>query len=230
VLFLDGGDFSDIGGDLTRLNVPELYQKAVARREFNLVLKREMLIDKQYEQNVIPYPFSVNFDRMPRMVDKKFQYDVSFWAVESDPIRTKALSLLEDKFDCRENGTVKNQVFKKYKRKGTRYLLELQRCRIVLNFKGVGWDTLRYWEVPGLSTFMISQQPHINIPNNFEHEKEVIFCNDELTDLVDLCSYYLKQDLKRDTLARAAYLKAKQFHSNEARAKYLLQHINKFIS
>ena len=63
------------------------------------------------------------------------------------------MELIQDRFDCRANGTTRNQVFKKYKRKGDFYLEELKRARITLNFRGVGWDTLRYWEVPALSGF-----------------------------------------------------------------------------
>src|SRR3990170_4313286 len=117
VIFIDGGDQPVIGGDLTIYERPELYNKAITKRPFDYIFKREYLIDKDYGPKVFPLPMSFNFDHLPALPDI-FKYDVSFWAVESYPIRIEALTLLEDKFDCKENGTVRNQKFSKYKRKG----------------------------------------------------------------------------------------------------------------
>lgn len=226
VIFIDGGDFSDIGGDLMRLNAPHLYEEALSIRPFDIIFKREYLKSTTYRDNIFPLPFSYNFDILKAALPgDRFRYDVSFWAVESHPIRTEALTMLEDGFDCRENGTVRNQVFKKYARKGLRYLEELKACRIVLNFRGVGWDTLRYWEAPGVGRFMISQQPDIVIPDNFQDGKEVIFCKDDLSDLIDLCSYYLENEGRREAIAGKAFDLARSHHSDIARANYLLNKI-----
>ena len=116
-----------------------------------------------------------------------------------------------------------NQQFKKYARKGKFYLEELKRCKVVLNFRGVGWDTLRYWEVFGLSTFLISQKPNIVIPDEFIAGKELIYCKDDLSDLIELCEYYLKDTAAREKIAKAGFLKAKESHSTEARCNYLLR-------
>ncbi len=221
VVFLDGGDFPEIGGDLHRLKRPELLQEVEKKRPFDFVFKREMLEDKSYPTNTAPLPFAIPFHLMAPP-DEGGKYDVSFWAVESDPVRTQALELIEDKFDCRENGTTRNQVFKKYKRKGFYYLQELARCKVVLNFRGVGWDTLRYWEVFGLHGFLISQRPKIVIPDNFEHGKEIIFCKDDLSDLVDLCQYYLDHPRERIQIAKMGSIKAQRKHSTQARAQFVL--------
>lgn len=226
VVFIDGGDFADVGGDLTRLKATHLYNEAVSKRPFDLIFKREYLLDREYPDTVIPFPFGFNFSRLDGMTAPEgFLYDVSFWAVESDPIRTEALKLLEDRFDCRANGTVRNQVFKKYKRKGLRYLEELKACRIVLNFRGVGWDTLRYWETPAIGRFMISQRPRIAIPDNFVDGRDIVFCRDDLSDLIELCEYYLNNDGLRETIAANARALALEKHSDAARAQYLLSKI-----
>lgn len=226
LIFIDGGDFNDIGGDLKRLNAPYLYDEAISIRPFDMIFKREYLMDADYSANVVPFPFCFNFDSIRDIsFSNNFKYYVSFWGVESDPIRTQALTLLEDRFDCMENGTVRNQVFKKYKRKGLRYLEELKACRIVLNFRGVGWDTLRYWETPAIGRFMISQKPKIVIPDNFRDGKEIVFCKDDLSDLIELCEYYLNNEEERETIARKALELAKTSHSDVARARYLLTKI-----
>ena len=121
VVFVDGGDRPGIAEDLDRSGNFALYQQAVSRRPFDFIFKRELIKGNDYGANVFPFPISFNFDRLPELpTDKK--YDVSFWAVETDPVRTQALEMLENKFDCQSNGTVRNQVFSKYKRKGDFYL------------------------------------------------------------------------------------------------------------
>lgn len=220
-IFLDGGDREEVGGDLDRMHAPELFTQAMDIRPFDLVMKREMVLTRSYAKNVHPFPFAWNFDRLPRVMPAAKKYDVSFWAVESDPIRTRVLEVMQDQFDCRQNGTVLKQVFKRYKRKGEFYLQELAACRIVLNFRGVGWDTLRYWEVPALSTFMISQTPGIIIPNNFEHEKSIVFC-DAPAELVERCTYYLQHESEREAIARKSAEHIRAFHTDVHRAKQLV--------
>jgi hypothetical protein len=220
VVFIDGGDGSEVGIDLTVYKHPDLYQEAVNTRPFDVVFKREYLIEKRYESNVYPLPMSFNLDRLPLMTSG-YKYDISFWAVESHPIRIEALNLLQDKFDCAQNGTVRNQKFSQYKRKGEFYLQELAACKIILNLRGGGWDTMRYWEVPAVSGFMMSQKPGIVIPNNFEHEKEVIFIQDDLSDLIDLADYYLRHDTEREAIAQRGHQKILDYHTDSKRVEYI---------
>ncbi|KPJ92279.1 MAG: hypothetical protein AMJ55_10000 [Gammaproteobacteria bacterium SG8_15] len=224
VVFIDGGDQPVIGRDLIVYGRPELYEEAIAKRPFDLVFKREMLIDQDYGKNVFPLPMCFNMDRA-RNVPKEKKYQVSFWAVESAPIRVKALDLLSDQFDCKANGTERNQKFSKYKRKGEFYLQELARCKIVLNFRGGGWDTMRYWEVPAIGSFMISQRPQFVIPQNFEHEKHVVFCQDDLSDLIELCEYYLENETAREQIATNGKNHLLQYHTDVKRAEYIIQTI-----
>lgn len=225
VVFIDGGDFDTVGGDLERKKCYELYEQALAIRQFNLVFKREMLIDTHYPSNVFACPFAFNMDRVARIPSVTKKYDVSFWAVESDPIRTQALTMIADVYDCAANGTTLNQTFKQYKRKGLFYLEELKRCKIVLNFRGRGWDTLRYWEVPALSVCMISQKPNIVIPHPFTDTKNIVYCSDNLDNLIELCDYYLNNDEKREHIARQSYAHLKEYHTDVARANYVLSTI-----
>jgi spore maturation protein CgeB len=221
VIFLDGGDQPGIGQDLTVYKRPELYDQVINIRPFDLIFKREFLIGTEHEGNVIPMPFSFNLDRLPSLPGSK-KYDVSFWAVESAQIRSDALDLLQDKFDCADNGTTRNQKFSRYKRKGAFYLQELSQCKIVLNFRGGGWDTMRYWEVPAVSTFMISQKPQIVIPNNFENHGHLVYCSNDLSDLEELCTYYLKHEDEREKIAKQGFEHLKKYHTDVARAEELL--------
>jgi hypothetical protein len=146
--------------------------------------------------------------------------------VESDPIRTRALELLQDKFDCRANGTVLGQIFKKYTRKGGSYLEELQAAKLVLNLRGVGHDTLRYWETPAVGTCMVSTLPPIDIPHNFEDGKHVVFIKPDLSDLIDTLKALLDDDTVRETIATQGHAFALAHHTHIHRARQLLAHID----
>jgi hypothetical protein len=225
VVFADGGDQPKIGGDLIYYKSP--YQLSVTEkiRPFDLIFKREFFADENYEDRIIPLPFCMNMDRTPSAKIDNKKYQLSFWAVESHPIRVKALELIQDKFDCRENGTTRKQEFHKYKRKGKFYLEELSRCKVVLNFRGGGWDTMRYWETPAMQTFMISQKPGIMIPNDFVNGKHVVHCKDDLSDLVDLCEYYLKNEMERETIAKASHQHLLKYHTDIARAQSVIDSV-----
>lgn len=227
IVLIDGGDRSDgIAKDLEAYGRSDLIEKVFSKRKIDYIFTREYLVDIDYDDNIFPLPMSFNYDRLPQL-DNSFKYDVSFWAVESHDVRVKALDLLENEFDCKENGTERNQKFSKYKRKGDEYLRELSRCKIVLNFRGGGWDTMRYWEVPAIGRFMISQKPGIVIPDNYREGKEIVFCKDDLSDLTDLCDYYLKNELKREEVAKNAMEFTKAYHTDSKRIEYIFNCMSK---
>ena len=90
VVFIDGGDRHELGGDLDRLGEPTLFNKAREIRDFDLVFKREMKINRSYEKKVLAITFGFNLTRLPNNLPKEYKYDVAFWAGESHPIRSKA--------------------------------------------------------------------------------------------------------------------------------------------
>ncbi len=223
VIYLDGGDFPEVGGDATRLGFESLYDSVINNFSISHVFKRECLIDKAYPDNVHPLPMAFKPQPIDFPVNK--QYDVTCWCVESDPIRTQALSLLENRYDCRANGTTLGQTFRNYKRKGKGYLKELGSSRISCNFRGVGWDTLRYWEIPAVQSLMLSQKPQIVIPNNFINGEHVIFCKDDLSDMTDLIDYYLSHDDEAEQISASARNFLMKNHTHIQRAEYFLEKI-----
>lgn len=222
-VFYDGGDYPEIAEHL--FEDINLYHEATKIRPFDFILKREKLIRKDYAKNVHAFPFGANIKSVPesmlKITEKK--YDVSFWAVESHPIRTQALKLIQDRYDCKANGTTLNQKFKTYKRKGLFYLEELKKCKVVLNFQGAGWDTLRYWEVPTLGNLLISEKPGIEIPNNFTHGENMLFCKSDLSDLTDLCDWALAHPDQALAIGQRAREHMVKYHSAVVRADEVLR-------
>jgi glycosyl transferase family 1 len=232
ILLLDGGDREDIGGDFYLQNAGDLYEKLVKLRPFDIILKREYIpsLHGKYA-NVYPFPFSFPYNmHIPNVTEEDKKYDVSFWAQQKPAVRENALKLLEGKYDCSQNGTSLNQNFDTYKRRGKFYLEELAQCKIVLNFRGSGWDTMRYWETPGVHSFMISQRPQIIIPGNFVEGEHVAWCTDSLDDLLEKIDYYLLHENARKEMVKRAHDHLVKYHLNTIRAKTLLTIVQKHIS
>lgn len=223
IIYVDGGDYPEIGGDAVRLGFKPLFDSVANNFTFKHIFKREYLVNNEYADNV--YPFPMAFKPQPVVLPNKKKYDVSCWCVESDPIRTQALAILENLYDCRSNGTTRGQTFRNYKRKGMGYLKELGSCRISCNFRGVGWDTLRYWEIPALQSLMLSQKPQIVIPNNFVNGEHVIFCKDDLSDMTALIDYYLSHSDETDEISASARSFLMKNHTHIQRGEYFLEKI-----
>ena len=229
IMYIDGGDWPEIGGDAIREQYTSVFEEVIHRRAINLIFKREYLLDRQYEKNVFPLPFSFKPARHWTNGTVK-KYDVVFWAVESDPLRKTILKLIQDKYDCKENGSVQGQTFRNYRRHGTFFLQELSSSKIAYNFKGAGWDTLRYWEIPGVASFMISGLPRIKIPNNFNDREHAVFCKDDASDLLSLTDYYLTHEREREEIAKNGSKHVQQFHTYTKRAQYFLDVSNEYLS
>jgi hypothetical protein len=232
IIFLDGGDSEGIGGDLYLQGAGDLYESVTKRRPFDIIFKREYItaLHEKYK-NVYPFPFSFPYDlHIPSITESSKKYEVAFWAQQKPAIRENALRLLEGKYDCAKNGTTLNQDFGTYKRRGKFYLQELAECKIVLNFRGGGWDTMRYWEAPGVHSFMISQEPPIVIPHNFVEGEHVAWCSDSLDDLLEKIDYYSLHPTEREAMVKRAYGHLVKYHLNTVRAETLLTIAQQYMS
>lgn len=227
VVYVDGGDWPEIGGDAERMRFSGLFKEIREQWKFSVIFKREYLVNKYYDKNVIPFPMA--FPRNKKIGISAAKYDVTCWCVESHAIRSTALNILENRYDCRLNGTTKGQQFRSYKRKGNNYLRELSASKIACNFRGAGWDTLRYWEIPALKAFMISTKPQIIIPNDFKSGEHVAFCQDDLCDLTKLIDYYLRNSAERVQMADNANRHLNKYHTNIQRAELFVEELRNHL-
>lgn len=229
VIWIDGGDREELGGDLARLGSPNLLNNARALRDFDLIFKREYKIGQIYADNVLPLTFGFNLSRLPKKLTSARKYDVAFWAGESHEIRTKALNLLHNQFDCAANGTSRGVSLSSFKRKGSFYLEELSACKINLSLRGGGFDTLRYWEIPAVGSMLLSEPADIVIENDFVNGKSAVFCDPSLDDMVDLCKFYLKDDAKRESIASNGKNHLREYHTDVKRAEFIIKQVNSLL-
>lgn len=225
IVFIDGSDDPRIAGDLEREGSPSLFSSLVGRRELHRIFKREMLLDSHYDRMVLPISFASGLEwHAPKTTANRYM-DVAFWAVESNPVRSQILRAISGEFDCARNGTSLGNTFRGYRRRGLGYLDALQSVKILLNFRGAGWDTLRYWEVTMLGGFLISQKPNIHITNNFEDGKSIVFVGTDPEEVIDKCKFYLSKPLFREQVEKNARLHSLLFHKRKDRAEYVLRNI-----
>ena len=224
-VFVDGGDRKEVGGDFERTGGKdcfETFQSLVRRKPPAAVFKRELPLGSKPEK-VFPLPFSVNGALLPGLDPRSPKRNqVVFWAVESSETRRKAFQLLAGKYDCAANGSAPGQKFRKYGLRGDAYFRALNESHIALSFRGEGFDTLRYWEVPACGTLLISERPAIRIPDDFEDGRHVVFCRNDLSDLLSLIDRYLTHPKEAAQIAAAGQKHALAHHTHLRRAEYLL--------
>lgn len=225
-IFIDGGDRAEVGGDFRRIGGDpafETFQKLCARRRPALIFKRELALGEASE-GLYPLPFSACAQQIPVLdpkSDKK--YDVAFWAVESSETRRAAFRLLKGRYDCERNGSVSGQTFRSYSLKEGAYFTALNQTRISLSFRGEGFDTLRFWEVPLCGSLLLSESPVIQIPHPFTHGRNVLFCKNDLSDLIDMIDQYLSRPAEAMQIAAEGQAHLLKYHTHRRRAEYLLE-------
>jgi spore maturation protein CgeB len=72
-------------------------------------------------------------------------------------------------------------------------------------------------------TFLLSEEPVIVIPHNFEYREQAVFCRPDLSDLQELVRYYASHDAEREAIARAGHSHLLKFHACKRRAAQSLE-------
>ena len=97
----------------------------------------------------------------------------------------------------------------------------MARSNIGLSFRGVGYDTGRYWEVPMLGKCLMAQRTPLWIPNDFVDGESALFFSSIVEMREKFKKYYTKSDEWME-IARNGQKKFLKFHTPEKRVSYLL--------
>ena len=150
-------------------------------------------------QRTYPLPFAVALDTLPVIPSVSRDVDVSYVARISHCKRWQAVERLRQAHRVGFQGGVYAEAedrqsklvsgFSRFAMKLTgdpvvtaaqrgaklsqaEYYALLSRSKMALSIRGGGFDTLRYWEVVASGALLLSEQPDIEIPNNFVHGKQ----------------------------------------------------------
>ena len=102
------------------------------------------------------------------------------------------------------------------------YFSLLRRSRAALSLRGAGFDTLRYWEIVASQTLLISEQPDIYIPHNFEDRVHVLYCQADCHDVPELIRTYVRDESNSARMREAAFTHLLRYHTCEQRALQML--------
>ena len=90
-----------------------------------------------------------------------------------------------------------------------------------MNVIGYGFDTFRRWEIPYMSTVLISKKLPIIIPNDFIHGVHAFFY-ENTKELKTLLQEILKNKDELVEMGRRAREHLLKYHSPEARARTII--------
>lgn len=104
------------------------------------------------------------------------------------------------------------------------YYMNLQKCRVVLNLRGAGADTFRFWENAACNAVHLSQRMSLYIPDDFVEGRHILrfSTSDELYRAVDAV---LENTMDTDRMIREGREHLAKFHTTTARARYLLDRL-----
>jgi hypothetical protein len=105
------------------------------------------------------------------------------------------------------------------------YINTMVRSGMCVSVEGHGIDTARFWEIPALSPIAFCNGLDLHIPNQFRGGIDCIRFSDP-NDLCDKIRHYREDSDSLEAIAHAGHAHLKEFHTNRARAKQLLEVAN----
>lgn len=201
------------------INLRPRVQARLAVPSFAGYFKREMHRCVDYGPDAWPVPFAYS-GRLSLQESVAERPHPFFWAGHRRfGQRRLYLETLEKQFGWNLNVHYDQQA----------YQARIRESRMGLNCFGMGFDTVRYWELPAQGCMLLSDRLPIRIPHNFEDGVHAVFFGD-LPELLEKLAYYLNRPEESRAVAEAGRLHFQQYHTNAARASQLLSRVNQILT
>ncbi len=176
-----------------------------------LYLKRELL--KNDPSDPLVKPFNFSYPGVPHDIHSNFILDL-FWAGKVSPTREPYILAAEELLNTKFYNRYRQSVYKK----------TLAEYKIGLNLKGLGNDTVRYYEIPAYGGLLFSEKLDIVIENDFKDGETAIFF--ESTDeMKEKLLYCLHHESFVDKIRLAGFKWFTKYHSNKVRATQFMEKI-----
>ncbi len=195
-------------------NAFDAMRRRIRRETTAGAFKRELLIGHNYGPQVWPLNLSCMDGAIPETLPPKRTRDL-FWAGHRHlGLRRLYLDSIEQHFERRFPLHVSPVEYRKM----------LGESLLGLDFFGLGFDTVRYYELPAHGCMLLAERRPIHIPNNFRDGREAVFF-DDLPELIEKLHYYLAHKREAAEIARAGHTHLQLHHTSSARAGQMLAHI-----
>lgn len=132
-------------------------------------------------------------DRGPQRFDVYGRFGADF----ATDIRSRAVHLLREQRRFRYEGSLKTIRY-------SRYLREIARSKVVVNLPGNGDFCFRLVDYLAVGACIVSTPLRNQLPSPLEDGHHIVFCKQDLSDLVETCERLLANPVERDRLARAS--------------------------
>jgi len=209
---IDMRDFNDIKTDLFK----ELNAK--------LYFKREYYKDRIHDSRVVPLSFSYSEKYVPAInVDKP---NFMFWAGRGYSKRYRYLDVVEEMVD------LPSIIYRTKKRKiiynQKEYSQKLLSSKVALNFKGYGWDNLRYYEIPAHGTLLFSRVLPLKVENAFTDGYNAVFFHN-IEEMKEKLAFLIDNPDYVDKLRIRGYEHFIKYHTTAKRAEQMLDKIRGIV-
>ncbi len=185
-----------------------------------MVFKRE-LNDKTRKIHRVPYYQMSKIVRDNYRPEIEKIYDVSFVGTITSGSRVALFEKLRR--IKRENWFI-HETKHAYDMPYDEYIKIINRSKIGISYFGNGYDTIRYWEIVGCKTALLSPKVPLDIPDDLT-EEEAVFFREDMSDLEEKIDYLLEED-RWVAFAENGYQAFIARHSNTMRTKYFLAKID----
>jgi len=106
------------------------------------------------------------------------------------------------------------------------YYSKMQQCKIVLSLRGLGYDTLRFWENTACNAVHVAQHMSLYVPNDFV-EEEHLFRFLSTSQLIKITDRVLEGRMNTDEVIQKARRHLFKYHLTTKRAEYFLQKLKR---
>lgn len=229
IVFCDSEDYTQLRRDILEKYHPICY------------FKRELLDTEENKKfcsvyPIYPLPFSAITDHVPieqyDLPAEEKDIDVFFAAGLTYEIRERIVLLLDEM--RKEEGIMfvggtdpppKGRKDLHFRENYDNYCKLMGRARINLTARGFGQDTVRRWEVACYSGEVMADNLYLQTPFPFTGGENIVYYDNDLSNLKALIRYYLKNEKERIKIGKAGKEHCFKFHTTRARAKYFLERV-----
>ena len=193
-----------------------------------LYLKMQYHADGYGRENVVPGGYVANDDKvyryLPRLRNRadnrapKFDVYGRFGTEFAQDTRRRAMELLntQDRFQF-EGGMVRMRY--------SRFLREVAASRVCIDLPGNGDFCFRLVDYMAVGACIIGPRHGNILPVPLEDRVNIVYCRDDLSDLVDLCQHYLHRTDERRAIVSASRSYFDRYLHRSQLATWYLHHI-----
>lgn len=221
-------------GDNLRYDIFVKYRPAIN-------FKREIFMGGtlQHVPHLYPLPFSCPYDAFPKLDDTQKEIDLFLLCGNTHVFRVQVVKKILDMNLAKKGYNIHVGIDTGLNSQAyamqpllywEQYVNLIAKSKIGVAVRGWGRDTIRRWEIPAYNTMMVECDCGLVTPNPFVDRETSVKFKEDLSDIEEKIIYYLEHDDERKRIARNGHEHLLKYHTNEKRAKYFLEIVEKELS